>query len=132
MPDVMPTDLFSTLRRSVEDNPGKIGASSTVQVADFYGNRETWFVETFRIDGGDLVFLERSSASGGMRLVLPKEVAAALSRQRDQISKRARGRAAMRAVETKRSRGQTIGNPAALRVGRATKRKLARATRGGK
>jgi hypothetical protein len=123
MPDVMPTDLFSTLRRSMDDNPGAIGSASTVPVADFYGNRETWIVETFRIDGAEVVFLERSSAQGGLRLVLPKEVAAALARQRDQITTRSRSKAAKRAVDTKREKGIAVGNRAALELARKAPRK---------
>jgi hypothetical protein len=131
MADVMPTDLFSTLRRSMDDHPGAIGSSSTVAVADFYGNRETWFVETFRVDGHELVFLERSAASGGSRMVLPKEVAAALARHRDQITTRARSKAAQRAVDTKREKGIAVGNRAALELARTAPRKPRR-RRGGK
>lgn len=114
----IPTDLFSRRRREMEDNPGALGAASTINVRDFYGNLETWNIETFRVEGAETGFLQRNDSSGGVRLLLPPEVMAALRRQQAGIDSRSRKRGARQAVETKRAKGIRIGNPAALKRGR--------------
>lgn len=104
----------------MKDNPGALGSGSTIHSTDFYGNTETWVVETFRTeDGREVGFLQRNGPEGGTRWVLPAEVMAALSRHRDQLVSRSRKRAARRGLETRKLRGQVIGNPAALAAGRA-------------
>jgi hypothetical protein len=114
----LPNDYFSTRRRELTDNPGSLGAGSTVHVKDFYGNLETWVVETYRVDGADTVLLQRTKSDGFDRLVLPPEITATLRRQQDGNERRARRRGARQAVETKRAKGQPIGNLAALANGR--------------
>lgn len=114
----LPRDAFSVALRAVHDNPGAIGSGSTVHLRDLLGNAESWIVETFRVDGKELVFLQRNAAEGGMRLVLPAEVTSALARQRDQVIAKARKRAARQGLATRRERGDQIGNPEALREAR--------------
>jgi hypothetical protein len=110
----LPTDNFSRRLRELQDNPGAMGSGSTIHARDFYGNLETWVVETYRTeDGRETVFAQRNAADGALRLVIPPEVAAALSRHRDQLVTRTRKRAARRGLETKRARG--IDPAAALR-----------------
>lgn len=106
MADQIPTDVFSRRRRELKENPGAIGAESTITVQDFYGNLETWVVETFRVDGKEEAFLQRMSADGGARLLLPAPVMAALSRQRDQVIGRARKRSARAAAATRKAKGR--------------------------
>ena len=116
----IPTDLFSQTLRSLQDNPGAIGAGSTVRTSDFYGNAETWHVETFRTeDGKETILLQHNSAAGGTRHVLPPAVALALVNQHNRLTDVARRRGARRAVETKRLRGDQLGNPNALKKARA-------------
>lgn len=123
MSDTIPTDLFSRRRREMSDNPGALGSGSTIHVRDFYGNAETWVVETLRVDGSETAFIQRNAADGGMRLVLPPEVMAAMRRHQDSNERRARRRGARQALETKRAKGQQIGNPDALRKARRVRRR---------
>jgi hypothetical protein len=121
---VLPADVFSRRRRELMENPGAMRSASTVNVQDFYGNLETWHIETFRTDATVEALVQRNSADGSLRLVLPPKVMEALNRQRGQVVTQARKRAARRAVDTRRERGDVIGNPEALRQARkATKRK---------
>jgi hypothetical protein len=123
----LPTDHFSLTLREKRDNPGAISATSTIETQDFYGNAETWVVTTFRTDAGDeTIFLQRSAHDGGMRHVLPPVVAAAIARQRDQLTSRNRRRGARKAVETKRAAGTPVGNPDALRNARRARAKRSR------
>lgn len=115
----IPTDLFSRRRRQMGDNPGALGAGSTVHAADFYGNAETYVIETFRTEDGQTVaFLQRSSADGGLRLVLPEPVMAALARHREQLQARAKRRQGHALIARRKERGDVLGNPDALRKAR--------------
>lgn len=109
----LPTDLFSQRLRELTDNPGAVRASSKVDLQDFYGRSETWVVDTFRVDGDEVAFLQRISADGSIRMVLPAEVTAAMARQRDRATAVNRRRGARQAVETKRAKG--VDPAAALR-----------------
>lgn len=111
--NTIPTDVFSRRRRELMDNPGAIRSASTVNLQDFYGNTETWNIETFRTDGIVEALVQRNSIDGSLRLVLPPKVMSALDRQRDQVITGSRRRAAQRAVDTKREKG--IDPAAALR-----------------
>ncbi len=123
--DSLPTDGFSRVLRMTADHPGAVRASSTVNLQDFLGNSETWNVDTVRVDGSEIVFLQRVNAEGGMRLVLPAEITAAMARQRDRVLAVVRRRGARQAVATKLAHGQAVGNPGALRDARRA-RKAAR------
>jgi hypothetical protein len=102
----IPTDVFSRTLRAVQDNPASLGADSTVHARDFYGNAETWVIETYRADDARVtVFVQFNAADGGRRYVIPPEVTAAIFRHNDQLIRRVRRRAARRGVETKRERG---------------------------
>jgi hypothetical protein len=106
----------------IHGNPGAIGSGSTIHLRDMLGQSVSWIVETYRIDGGELVFLQKNGAGGGERFVLPREITAALARQRDQVITKARKRAAKQAVETRRERGDRLGNPEALRKARKARK----------
>lgn len=120
----LPKDRYSREQQRLNMNPAtiKLARGSTVDTTDFYGNAETWVINTMRTDGEDTAFLQRVSADGGERHVLPPEVLRALWAQREALTTKTRKRAARRAVETKREAGQRLGNPEALRrARRATK-----------
>lgn len=120
----IPTDLYSSTRRALEDNPGAHGVGSTVRTQDFYGNSETWVIETYRTeDGKETILLEHNSSAGGTRHVLPPQVAATLVNQHDRLTAGSRKRAARRAVETRRLRGDKLGNPGALAKARKAGRR---------
>lgn len=102
----IPSDVFSRTLRAVQDNPAALGSSSTVHARDFYGNAETWVIETYRADDARVtVFVQFNSAEGGRRFVLPPEVTAKIFSHNDSLITRARRRAARKAVDTKRERG---------------------------
>lgn len=120
MDQVLPVDLFSRRLRELTDNPGAIRSSSTIPLIDFYGNAETWVVDTFRSSGGKLeAFVQRIASDGSVRLVLPVEVMAAMTRHHSAGVKVVRRRAARAAVATKRAAG--IDPAAALRKHRGKK-----------
>lgn len=118
----LPRDPFSVRRRDIINNPGTLGAMSTIQLPDDYGNLDTWVVETYRVDGAETAFLQRNNAEGGIRVMLPPAVMAALRRQQATIDSRSRRRGARQALETKRAKGVPIGNAAALRKARRARR----------
>lgn len=120
---VIPADLFSRTLRRLLDNPGALSSSSTIRATDFYGNTETWVVDTFRDpDGSEVVFLQRNGAEGGSRFILQADVTKALSRHRDQLSARARRRQGHRLVAQRKERGDVLGNPEALRLARGRRK----------
>lgn len=123
MDQTLPRDPFSVRRRELIDNPGAIRSSSTIDVADLYGNIETWRIETFRHAGGVEALVQINRANGGDRLVIPPPVMAAFDRQRGSIIGTSRRRGAKQAVETKRAKGIPIGNADALRKGRRSRKK---------
>lgn len=98
-------DDYSRILARLNDNPeGAKVAGSTIDLQTILGHSETWIVKTIRVEGRDTVFVQRINASGGMRLVLPPEVAAAIARQRDAITGIVRRRAARRGVATKNAK----------------------------
>lgn len=119
----IPTDEFSRLLREVQSNPGALGSGSTVHVKDFYGNLQSWIVETFRVDGQERVFIQRATADGLTRLVLPEAITATIGRHRDQLLGKARRRSARQALATKRANGIPVGNPEALKRARKARRR---------
>lgn len=121
----LPRDAFSTALRGLTANPGAVRSSSKVDLVDPYGTSETWVIDTFRAEGGETVLLQRIDSSGGLRLVLPPEVTAAITRQRDRATAVGRSRAARRGIETRIARGDTVGNPEALRKAHAARRRKA-------
>lgn len=114
----LPRDPFTAFRRNWADHPAVLKAVATIMIPDDYGNLETWVLETYRAEGSEVVFLQRVNQEGAVRLVLPQQVTRALARQRDSVEGQARRRGARQAVETKRAKGQAVGNPAALKAAR--------------
>lgn len=120
---LLPTDEFSMQRRALLDNPGALRSSSRLDTSDFYGRAQTWVIDTFRTEGSAVALVQRMGAQEPLRLVLPAAVMAALSRQGDTLAGKMRSRRARKAVETRRERGDTIGNPDALRRARSRRKK---------
>lgn len=111
----IPRDTFSTKLRQANDDPAALHSQSTIQTADFYGNAETWVVDTYRLGGGgQIVFIQRSSLSDPLRLVLPEDITKVIARQSDSVSEQARRRQGHRLIAQRRERGDTLGNPEAL------------------
>jgi len=122
----LPRDEFSVTLRSMSDNPGAVRASSRLDIADFYGRSETWTIDTFRANGIETALVQRMSTGGALRLVLPPQVMAALTRQHDSLTGKVRSRGARQAVATRIARGDVLGNPEALKKARKTPRKARR------
>lgn len=124
---VLPRDEFSTRLRELGNNVAAIRSSSTITIADAYGNSSTWVVDVYRYDGRDEILLQRITGDErAIRLVIPPRVMAAIIGQRDRANKVIRRRAASKGLETKRERG--IDPAAAIRTDEA--RQAARAARG--
>jgi len=88
------------------------------------GGTFLYAVQTYRQTGeGDTIFLEYVSDQGTVRVVIPPTVAEVIARQREQLTDKARSRAAKRAAEDRKARGIV---PAFLR-----KKKKAKARAGG-
>lgn len=128
----LPRDEFTVRLRELRDNPGAVRTSSRVDIADVYGNAETWTIDTFRHDGIETAFVQRMAAEGSLRLLMPPEVMAALARGHETLTGKSRSRGARRAVETRIARGDVLGNPEALKAARAGARKPRRKKRGKK
>lgn len=101
--ETLPKDRYSTTLRALRANPGAVEKASTIELADFLGNAETWTVRTLRVDGSDVVFLQRINALGGDRWVLPGEVTTAIARQRDGATTVNRKRGAHKAAATRKA-----------------------------
>jgi hypothetical protein len=120
----LPRDEFTVRLRELSDNPGAVRASSRIDIQDFYGNAATWTIDTFRESTGAVTaFLQRMSAGEPLRLIIPSTVMLVLNRQHDSLVTKARRKSARQAVETRRARGDVLGNPAALQKARRARRK---------
>src|SRR5262245_30368372 len=118
----IPRDEFSVRLRELTDNPGAVRSSSRVDVIDFYGRNETWNIDTVCVEGSATVFLQKQTAEGSFRLMLPPKVTDAMNRQGGSITRANRKRGARQAVATRIARGDTLGNPDALKKARSSKR----------
>jgi hypothetical protein len=92
---------------------------ATVRViTPLLGNSETFIVQTYRqAELGDTIFLERSNRDGNLRIAIPAKVADVIARQRDALATQSRSRAARRAAQNRKDRGE---KPAFLRKPRTT------------
>lgn len=103
--EALTTDDYRRTLSRLMDNPAAISSSSTIYAVTFLGNAETWVIRTVRVDGLETLFLQVINAEGGRRFVLPPAVAAALTRQRDQVISVGRRRAARQGVATRKAKG---------------------------
>ncbi len=121
-PSPLPQDRFSLALRSMRDNPGAFAVGSRVETSDFYGNAQTWVIETFRVEGSETTFVQRIDAEGGLRLVLPPAVTKVMANQRERAAAQSRRRQGHRLVAQRKERGDTLGNPAALAAARKARK----------
>lgn len=101
--DKLPTDDYSKALRQQQAHPGAVEKVSMIDLVDFLGNAETWIVKTIRVDGADVVFIQRINSTAGTRLVLPTEVTDAIARQREGIVGVVRKRSARQAAATRKA-----------------------------
>lgn len=74
------------------------------------GGTQIFVVQTYRqAERGDTLFLEATSGSGIVRLVVPPAVTSAIARQRDSLTDQTRSRAATRAAADRKARGLEPG-----------------------
>ena len=115
-------DSYDGTRERVTGMPGYLHSQSTLKSTSFVtGATETWVVETVRLLEADdkgrqkskfWTFLERNSADGGQRIVIPPGVMETMYRQREScISKANRGRG-RQAAET--ARGKALAQAQAI------------------
>jgi hypothetical protein len=119
----LPRDEFTARLRELTANPGAVHTQSRLDIDDFYGLRVTWNIDTFQLPGGNkIAFLQRLDVDGSLRLVLPAPVMQALTRHHETLSTKRRQQSARAAVETRRARGDQLGNPDALKKARAERK----------
>lgn len=131
---LLPADEYSLKREQLSGL--STVSKSQVETKDFYGNAQTWLIETHRMpDGATVGFLQRitqdRNGPRAMREVLPVPVMRALLRHDDLLTGKARSRAAKRAAETRKAKGIVpafVKDPS-LRGARKGTRKRKRARR---
>jgi hypothetical protein len=80
--------------------------STVKNVQTLTGKSETFVVQTFRHEElGDYIFIECMDENGLTRLALPPKVAAAISSQKDSLSKRSRSLASKRVMKERMANG---------------------------
>src|SRR5262245_44206665 len=103
--DTLPRDDWSTAMRQLIDNPGAVRSQSRVDIVDDYGRSTTWIIDTFRTAAGQVAFVQRMSADNPLRLVLPRQVMSALTRQQGTLTTRNRRKGARQAAATRKAKG---------------------------
>ncbi len=114
----LPRDEFTTRRRDLTNHPEGVTASTRLDVTDDYGSVTTWVLDLIRVESRVTAFLQRGARDGYIRLVLPPQVTAAIARHQDALVTKARRQTARRVVADRRARGESLGNPDALRKAR--------------
>ena len=131
MSDTQRLDEFDRLQSLYEGLPQAIKtAPSTIRVAPFLAveGTATWIVQTLRhAESGDFVFVERLTAGGPLRVVLPPSVVAVIARQRDALTFKARSRAARDRARTRPTDASHLADPKVRAKALATRRKRAEA-----
>jgi hypothetical protein len=126
--------LLTGLTGGVEIKP------ATVQVVTpIVGRTDTFIVQTIRHEIGKTKpkkgsnedeqpiwgitqFIQRVSAEGVVRIVLPPKVSKLLASQRESVTDRVRKDAGQRAIQTRKDRGDVLGNPEALKRARKARK----------
>ena len=118
-------DEFTARRRELNDHPEAVHASSRVDVVNPYGDVSTWVLDLFRVEGRVTALIQRFTADGGTRMVIPPEVTTAIARHQSSLVTKQRRKVARRVVADKRARGEQVGNPEALAAHRRKAKKKA-------
>jgi hypothetical protein len=111
MPDAFDRQIAALhdLPDVVKSKPTTIRTVPTLGI----GGSQVFIVQTIRQrERGDTLFVEVMGQSGAVRLALPPEVTAAIARQRDALTDKARSRAATAVAADRKARGEV---PAFLR-----------------
>lgn len=127
-------DRFDAALGNLTGLPGGLETKpSTIQVVvPVVGKAETFIIQTIRHEIGKdrndepifgfTQFVQITSAEGTKRIVLPPEASDKLFSQREALASRVRKRAAQKAVQTRKDRGDVLGNPEALKRARKARR----------
>ena len=115
-------DDYSTRQRDLQHHPEAVVGLSRKDVADYYGNVQTWNVDLYRVGRDVTAFIQRSGSDGYIRLVLPPEVTERISVHHAGLIRKAARRTGKRGAADRRARGEPVGNPEALRRWREAKR----------
>ena len=106
-------DAFDRLLSSLDGLPDVVGTRPSVQRVIpplGVGGTQIYVVQTYRQrDQGDMIFLEHVSESGTVRLVIPPQVSNTIARQRDQLTAKARSKAAKAVAQDRKDRGELPG-----------------------
>lgn len=133
-PDVPQIDRFDAALGNLTGLPGGLETKpSTIQVViPVVGKAETFIIQTIRHEVGKTKddepvfgftqFLQVATSKGVVRVVLPPEVSDKLAAQREALAGRVRKAAARKAVQTRKDRGDVLGNPEALKRARKARR----------
>lgn len=95
--DTRQIDPFDRVLGSLDGLPDVVHTQQSTSQATvpLVGHAETYLVQTFRQrDVGDTIFLQRISAQGSLRLVIPPKVADIIARQREALTDKSRSKAA--------------------------------------
>lgn len=126
----IPTDEFSLAFRKAGDQAAQqlaLRATSMVQTSDIYGNTVAWVIDTFRFaNRQETVFVQRVGADGPDRLMFPNEVTQILARHRDQVAAHAKKQQGRNLIALRKQRGDTLGNPEALKKFRKARKARAK------
>lgn len=100
-------DRFERAREALWGTPGFQRRNSTITSSGWsFIPQGTWVVETVKTDETVAIFLQLIDKDGGQRIVLPKKVAEAIYKQRDNIMKVRRQIRAKRGAETRKLKCQ--------------------------
>lgn len=119
----LPRDEFSVARRELANHPEAVQATSRIDVADPYGNVTTWVLDLVRVNGSVTAFVQRIDQGGAIRIVVPGVVNEAITRHHAGLITKQRRKTARRVAHDRIARGDTLGNPEALRRARSASRK---------
>lgn len=116
-------DEFTVERRRLDGHPEAVASSSRIDVVDDYGNVSTWVLDLYRLEGRVTALVQRGSPEGYIRLVIPADVTAAITRHQSGLVTKQRRKTAKRVAADRKARGEKVGNPEALAAHRRKGRK---------
>lgn len=133
-------DRFDATLGNLSGLPGGVETKpSTIQVlVPITGEAETHIIQTIYHEIGKrkpkgkdepeepifgyTQFVQIATAKGLVRVVIPPSASDKLAAQREAISAKLRKRSAQKALQTRRDRGDVLGNPEALKAARKARK----------